>query len=958
MSPKLKITLAGNVMVEVDGCRLADQQLGPRGRTVLACLVLERRRLLSSDELADAVWGLDVPQTWRPALRGVITRVRRFLEVPDADTHLAVRSRLGCYQLTLPDDAEVDVERAITEFEAARTALDDRDYARALCSARTSAALSRNEFLPGTSGGWVEAQQARLRGLYVAGLEVLAEAACGCGDWDSARQAAEEILNHEAYRESAYVLLMKALAGAGNLTEAMLTYRRCCDVLDRELGSSPSRLTRDAFLALSTATDQADGETPRRRTNVPASLSTFVGRTEEIVALRRRLTSARLVTLTGTAGVGKSRLALEASRPLLSTFADGVWLVELAEVSVAVAQHVSSVLRLPDTPGQDPAASLCEHLADKEMLLVLDNCEHVIADCALVVSRLLRSCQRVRVLATSRQPLHVSGEVAWTVEPLSVPPEHPRPEVASPFVYEAVQLFADRASSARPGVDVDLAAAAELCTRLDGIPLAIELAAAQARVFTVRELTSLIGDQRPLLTTAVAGDTTARHRSLAAALDWSYDLLDGDERVLLQQLSVFVGGFTAEAAETISAGAGLDALTVLARLVDKSLVASRHGTTTRFRLLETVRAYARGKLAATGGEERMLTRHLEWAYAVASAAAEALQRPSDATVLDRLDAERGNLQAALEWSARSDQHERGLHIAVALMRYWEIRGYLGLGRAWLERFGRSEGASDVARAAALNAAGVLANDQSDFASARALHSEALVFRRSAGDLAGVAASLNGLANVAISSGDLEATPPMFEEILRIGRQLDDRQIVASCLVNLAVVTEHAVDEGIDWPHSLADAYTWLTEALTILRTMSDLRGVALTLENLGVVSALGGQHDRAREYFQQCLDVYRQFGDKKGVAGTVRFLGQLSYRDGDYAGATLLVEECLVLEQQLGSAQRVGEAFGLLGAIAQQSGNVDRARDLYEESLSAYGRASNPTGAEEVLRRLLELEQR
>lgn len=316
----------------------------------------------------------------------------------------------------------------------------------------------------------------------------------------------------------------------------------------------------------------------------------------------------------------------------------------------------------------------------------------------------------------------------------------------------------------------------------------------------------------------------------------------------------------------------------------------------------------------------------------------------------------GNLGAALQWSVDANREEQGLQLAIALAPYWEIRGYLAEGRSWLERLAESEPATPKARAAALNAAGVLANHQSDFTAARSMHAEALILRRSLGDLRAVAASLNGLASVGVSSGDYEAARPMFEEILDIGRQLHDPQITAACLVNLAAVTEHAVEESLAWPYSLTDARAWLLEASTLLRDAGNVRGAAQALENLGVVSAMEGHTDRARSYFRQCLELYRQVGDKMGVAGTVRFLGQLSYREGDYVSAVQLLEECLALERELGSVQRVAEALGFLGSIAEAAGREADARALYRESLATYAEAGNPAGADEVLRRLLALE--
>jgi len=472
----------------------------------------------------------------------------------------------------------------------------------------------------------------------------------------------------------------------------------------------------------------------------------------------------------------------------------------------------------------------------------------------------------------------------------------------------------------------------------------------------VGELATLLAEQPQLVTRSTSHRDADRHGSLAAALDWSYERLGEDERAVLRRLAVFAGGFTAEAAGSICGDLALDTLAVLTDLVDKSLVSARHEATTRFRLLETVRSYASAQLEAMGEARQARSRHLDWVYALARAGGDDLRHPSGAAVLDRLDAEGGNLRAALRWSIDADQEERGLELAIALAPYWDIRGYLAEGRTWLERLARSERATPKARAAALDAAGVLANHQSDFTAARGMHAEALIVRRSLGDLRLVAASLNGLASVGVSAGDYEAARPMFEEVLDIGRRLHDAQITATCLVNLAAVTEHAVEEGAVWPYSLADAQDWLLEASSLLREAGNLRGLAQTLENLGVVSAMEDHRDRARSYFRQALDLYRQLGDKMGVAGTVRFLGQLSYMEGDYDAALPLLDECLALERDLGSVQREAEALGFLGRIAEAAGRVGDARALYRESLSTYAAAGNPAAADDVLRRLLTLE--
>lgn len=960
MPPSLTITLTGDIAVEADGRRLRDESLGPRGRIVLALLVLERHRLVSPDELADAAWGYDLPPTWRSALRGVITRLRRFLELSRMEGAVSLVNRLGCYQLTLPPGTKVDVEEARAEYEAARRDYDVHAYAEATAAASKAAQLCGKDFLPGAKGMWAEAQQSQVRALHLDSLELLATSAIECGEAVLASQAARELLTTEPYRETAYVLLMKALARSGNVSEAMRNYQRCCDVLERELGASPSPATHEAYLSLlSDSRAQPSGKTSIPTATLPLTASAFIGRKEELIALEEALTSTRLLTLTGTAGIGKTRLATELARTLVSRFPDGVWFTDLAAITTsAVRQHVRSVLKLPDAPGEDVMEGLCRHVAERQSLLILDNCEHVVAECAHLARSLLRAGPMLTVLATSREPLHVPGEAVWEVPPLSVPASVETAPNGDPLRHEAVQLFADRAHLVDPNPTLDIAAAAEICARLDGIPLAIELAAARTRVFSLRELATRLEHRLSLLTQPAHGVPT-RHRSLEAALDWSHQLLEPAESTLFRRLAVFSGGFTAKAAETVCAEDGFDVVGALCGLVEKSLVmAERRTPCERFRQLETVRAYGLARLSRSAEEARVRNRHLDWALRLAESAAADIDGKRQSQSLGALEAEHENLRAALEWATQSNQEGIGLRLAVALARFWEIRGDLTEGRAWLERLARQQTGDPSLRATALNAAGVLAHDQCDYPSARSLHDQAVRIRRSLGDTRGVAASLNGLANVAVSEGELPTARRLFEEVLRIGDQLRDKQIMAASLMNVAVVIQHAVEHGVEAPDALSEASVRLKEAMALQRELGDLHGIALSLENLGVLSALEGNSEFSRANFNDCLELYRALGDKKGVAGTARFLGQLCYRDGDLSSARTLLEECLRIERELGSSERVAEALGFLGRIEEGTGDVRAARRLFQEGLATYAKGGNPNGADDLLRRLGELEAR
>lgn len=954
MAPTLTIALMGGIAVEVDGRRLREESLGPRGRVVFALLVLERRRLVTPDELAEAAWGYDLPPTWRSALRGVVSRLRRFLGASEMDGHVALLNRLGCYQLILPPSAHVDVEEAHLQYGTACRLYGAQAYAEAVAAAKVAARRSRGVFLPGGKGLWVEAQQSQLHDLHLDSLELLARAAIQCGEYAVASQAARELLAVQPYREPAYVLLMEALAASGNVSEAIRVYRRCCDVLDGELGSAPSSMTNAAYLKLlHEVPTPHEALAQATTTNLPSSFSTFVGRAEQLVALEGRLRSARLLTLTGTAGIGKSRLATEVAHNVASHFPDGIWYADLAAVATScVAQHLRSVLKVPDAPGEDAVESTCRHIVGRRCLLILDNCEHLVSECAHLAASLLRASPTLTILATSREPFHVPGELVWDVPPLSFPlTEHD-----DPLSHEAVQLLVDRVHSVGLNSNLDIAAAAEICARLDGIPLAIELAAARARVFTLSELAKRL-DQRLGLLAQSSHGVPARHRSLEAALDWSYQLLEPSESALFRGVAAFTGGFTLEAAEAVCGGDGIRVDAALCGLVDKSLVMpDREAPVGRFHQPETVRAYGSARLSESVDDAKVRNRHLEWACRFAQAAAVGLNGSSQGRALSALQEEQENLRSALKWALQSQQDSIGLQLAVAMAGFWEIRGHLTEGRLWLERFARRATADQSLQAAALDAGGVLAHDQCDYPSARSLHEDALKIRRSLGDRRGMAASLNGLANVAVSEGKLGTARSLFNEILRVGHQLQDKPIVAASAMNLAVVTQHAVEEGVESRDALHEARIRLEEAITLQRELGDLHGVALCLENLGVLFQLEGKRNSAQATFSDCLELYRSLGDKKGVAGTVRFLGQLCYCDGDLTNARTLLEECLTLEQELGSSERVAEALGFLGTIAEKAGDIGRARRLLEKSLGTYARGGNTIGADQVLRRLGKLE--
>ena len=944
----MEISLTGRISVQLDGDVACDAALGPRGRVALAYLVLERQRPVTRDELAHALWGdEDLPPTWRAALRGVILRLRAFLSASGLGPTGFLTSDNGCYQLCLPLDTVVDVEVAAAAFDTARAALDGGDTAQARHAAGSAAKVCRRQFLAGATGAWIERRQAALRELHAQTLEILSQAAGACGDHAAALRAAEEAVALHALRESAHLRVIEAHARAGNRGEALRAYERCRQVLARELGVRPSEQTESAYLTLL-------GEEPQRSSspgdcqqlsNLPASVTSFVG-DDRIAKGKALLSGTRLLTLTGTGGVGKSRLAVEVATNLVPDYADGVWLVELAGLTdpAYVPQQILSVLGLTESPGCHPLESLVRQVAAQELLVVFDNCEHVVASCAAVADAMLRAAPRLRILATSREPLRAAGETVWSVPLLSTPPDGHVGPLGAILQYEAVRLFVDRATSAAPGMELETVspAVAAICRRLDGVPLAIELAAAHARALGIPAIARRLDDRFRLLR---GGPRTAapRHQTLQGALDWSYESLTPAEQDLFARLSVFAGGFTLEGAEEVCSG-GADLLGTLVNLVDKSLVVcERSGGETRYRVLEILRQYGAERLSPHGEQAALRDRHLGWVAGLIGRAEAGLEGKDQGPWLDLLDAEHDNLRAALDWAGVSNANCLGLDLAASLWRFWEIRGHLSEGRARLEvLLARSGNSQEAVRAKALNSAGVLAQRQSDRPAARRYFQDCLAIRRAHGDRLGTASALHGLANLAVGEGDLAAARTLFEENLEIGQELGEQRLIAASLMNLGVVVQFLARKGVGDPvDAIAKASCCYQESLALYRGLGDRHGVAMSLESLAALVSLQGDHETSGSLLRESLGIRRELGDKVGVAASLRFLGHLAVRTGDYRAAVELHQQSLLIERELGNDLQVAADLASLVEIAEHEGDVQEARRLRGESV-ALSRAGAP----------------
>lgn len=687
--------------------------------------------------------------------------------------------------------------------------------------------------------------------------------------------------------------------------------------------------------------------------NLPVQLTSFIGLEREIVQVKHVLATTRLLTLTGAGGCGKTRLALQVAAEMLEDFAEGVWLVELATLSdpTLVPQAVASALNVREQPGRPLQATLADYLSSRELLLVLDNCEHLVAHCARLAETLLRACPHLRILATSREALGIAGETIRPVPSLSVPDPRHHPTVETLRRSEATRLFIERAIAVLPTFSPTGGNAenvTQVCQRLDGIPLAIELAAARVKVLTVEQIAARVDDRFRLLT---GGSRTAlpRHQTLRATMDWSYDLLSEAERVLLRRLSVFAGGFTLEAVEAVCTGAGVEAsevLDLLTHLVDKSLVVmEERGGTSRYRLLDTVRQYSRDKLLASGEAPMMRGRHQDWYLQLAERAEPQLQGPDQRLWLDLLEMEHDNLRTALDWSkAEEDGSETGLRLAGVLWWFWFVRGYLSEGRERLEGALSSHAASPSVRGKALAGAGALAGRQGDYRRATALCEESLALCRKLGDQHGIAFALNALGFVARQQGDYERAAALCGESLILYREQGDRWGAALVLF---IMGESTLFQG---DHRRAQ--TLLEESLVLYRDLGDKWGVAFVQNSLGLVSRQQGDYERAAELCEGSLSLFRELDDKWGIASVLRTLGLVAHARRNYKEAASLYDEGLALFRELGDKWSIASSLRSLGLVAHHQGDFERATALCEEGLTLFREIGDKRGIADSLQSL------
>jgi predicted ATPase/DNA-binding SARP family transcriptional activator len=843
---------------------------GQKPRALLAALLLEPNRVVSRDQLIDALWGETPPDTARNTIQVYVSQLRKLL--PEGMLETAPPG----YRLTV-DPESVDLFRFVRLCEEGRTRLAKGDAAGAAETLRAALDLWRGA--PLADFAWepfAHAEIARLEELRLAALEDRIDADLALARHGQLIPELELLVTEEPLRERLRAQLMLALYRTGRQADALAEYQRARRALVDELGIEPGEALRKLERAI-LAQDPSLGiplSTTAPPRHVPIPPYPLLGRERELNALADlvRRDGTRLVTLTGTGGIGKTRLALELVNRLAPEFTDGVGVAELATVQdpALVARTILEALGLPEA-GRDPEEALIETLWSSRLLLLIDNFEQVLG-AAPAVARLLGAVPGLTVIVTSRAPLHIAAEHEFAVPPLAED--------------EAAELFVTRAQAANPSFalsDQNAAAVAELCVRLDGLPLAIELAAARSKLLPPVALLARLGNRLQLLTGG-RRDAPRHQQTLRMTLDWSYDLLDHDAQQLLAQLGVFAGGCTLASAESVCRVEG-SVIEGLGALVDQSLVTQRESDEPRFTLLQLVRDYALERLSAFGENDGARSRHLEYFVAFAEEAEPGLAGSDQSQWLVRVENEHDNLRAALAYAVETEDSQSALRLVVGVRRFWQIHGLLAEGRESLESALAlpHDGPSEL-RANGLNMAGILAGEQGDFDAARARFTAAAEEGRAVGATRALSSVLVNLGNLAFFSGDTNAARELYKESI-----------------------EHFASVG-------------------------DLRGQALAKENIGLLSLTGADAGEAVSWLTAARDLAREVGDELEVGRATRSLAAAMIELGEEAQAATLLGESLAIVRELGDSHGIADCLEIFAGLAATTGESTRAATLFGAS--------------------------
>ena len=932
----VRVWLLGGFRVSVGNRSVEDRAWRlKKAASLVKLIALSPNHRLHREQSMDLLW----PELGRRAaannLRGALHAARKVIDPAKGPHYLA--SEDESLVLCPGGNLWVDVDAFEQAAVAARRSRDPGAYRAAL-------ELYAGALLPGDLyEEWAEGRRQELRHTWLSLHLELARAYEERGDQEKGIAVLQRAVAEEPTDEEMHAGLMRLYALSGRRGDALAQYERLREALsgrlDSEVGAPTRRLREDIASGRLLPSEPTvpptvaptEGPSDAGKHNLPASRTSFVGREYEMLGIKRELAMTRLLTLTGVGGSGKTRLALEVARDLVGAYTDGVRLAELASLSEGefVAQSVAEAVGVQDQPGRLLTDTLVDVLRTKKILLVLDNCEHLVGAVAGLVALLLDSCPRLRVLATSRESLGAIGEVVWPVPLLSAPVVQSSPTVAELEGYEAVRLFVDRARQRDPAFALRLEnaqAVARICTRLEGLPLAIELAAARIKLLPPRALLDRLGDRLKLLSDGPR-ELSERQRTLRGTIGWSYGLLDEGEKELFAKFSVFSGGATLEAVEAVCDALedpSVDVLDVASSLLDKSLIRQAEaGGEPRFVMLETLREYAQERLEESGEAETTKHAHAEYFLALAEEAEPKLWGPEDTAWLDKLEREHGNLRAALSWSIGRDEVELTLRLGGALRWFWNMAGYYSEGRSWLEAaLGKEGSASAEAKITTLSGVGWLALEQGDFDRAEAAAKEGLELNTEVGVRSVIAAAFKSiLGELARLRGNPEQAVRLAEESLALYREAEDKTGIAWSLGNLA---NASADRG---DHERAKHL--YEEGLALSRQLGGARPLGEYVISLGYTLLLEGDLESATELNEEAADLFR----KQSRGGSFRYaldnLGWTMLLRGEYDKSEALHKDNLILCKELGDKIITSESLEGMACTAGATGSAERAARLF-----------------------------
>ena len=914
----LEVQFFGSFAIQHDGKPIV---LSSRAaQSLFAYLILTAGTQHRREKLAGLFWPDLSEAKARTYLRQQLWRIRKALPAKTESDYLLADDITICFN-------------AASEYRLDVAALRELEEDAPVHEMMMALSMYQGELLPGFYEDWVSQEREHLQVVFETRMEKLLELLAAEKRWQDLLEWAERWIQRSAVPETAYRQMIAAYNALGDRARAASTYERCVKAL-RELDLEPSEETRTLVL--------------RQKTpwHVPLPLTSFIGRAMELEEIASLLRKSRLVTLTGSAGIGKTRLAIQVAEGFLDRFSDGIWFLDLAPLRNPnfVPNRLANLLGLLESgdPNRSVTDLLTHYFGFRSALIIFDNCEHLIASCAQLASELLTSCEHLSILATSREALRISGEIPYRVPSLDVPQQSAGDRLEVLQGASSIRLFGERAAVISPGfvIDADNAfAIAQICRRLDGIPLAIELAAARTNVLTVNQISSRLDDRFQLLSHGLRA-APPRHETLRATIEWSYQLLSEQESTLFRQLAIFVGGGTLDAVETVCSVPeipSLELLNLLSSLVNKSLVmAETVDRGMRYHMLETIRQFGLENLFEDQGEAvKVQERQLKYFLRLAEEAEPHLLGVDQSAWMDILEVEFDNIRLALDWAISQGKGEDALRLYGALGWFLFIRCRFREGEQWFKRANLlRESASTRTKAIALRSASWLYYAKDDFSTCLQLHRESLDLFLELKDEREVSTTLQFMGVMEFTLGNTDRAKVLFDESLLLSRRLNNRQAMPRVLMHLGHI--------FNGQGNLESARIYYEESLAVAREVGEGHLLMMVLGNMGQFMQRLGSNAKAREYYQESLQIGIRLKNKRTVALTLLNFAELLNAEEKYVESARLqgFAESLFNETEVLTKSHV--------AAIEKAAGIPRAHLGEETYLHEYG-AGRSLGLEQAV---------